>query len=166
MAVQLASLCVVLHIKRFTIVLELLTAGRSGFDNWQEQGFFSFCDTASRPALGRTQPPIQWVPGALSMEVKRLGREVTSIKCRSQRMRGAILSLSHCVFMAWCLVGLRNGFTFTCFPRPDRLWGSPLSNACRGFLAMGGAVPPLPHVSSCHGAWLGTEYVFMAWHLS
>jgi len=27
--------------------------------------------TASRPTLGHTRPPIQWVPGALSPEVKR-----------------------------------------------------------------------------------------------
>jgi hypothetical protein len=26
-------------------------------------------------ALGPTQPPIQWVPGALSLRVKRLGRK-------------------------------------------------------------------------------------------
>jgi len=31
--------------------------------------------TASRPALGLTQAPIQWVPGALSLGVKRSGRE-------------------------------------------------------------------------------------------
>jgi hypothetical protein len=31
--------------------------------------------TASRPALGPTQPPIEWVPGALSRGVKRPGRE-------------------------------------------------------------------------------------------
>jgi hypothetical protein len=31
--------------------------------------------TVSRTALGPTQPPIQWVPGALSLEVKRPGRE-------------------------------------------------------------------------------------------
>jgi hypothetical protein len=31
--------------------------------------------TSCRPALGRTQPPIQWVPRAISPEVKRRGRE-------------------------------------------------------------------------------------------
>jgi hypothetical protein len=31
--------------------------------------------SASRPALGPTQPPVQWVPGALSLGVKR-GRGV------------------------------------------------------------------------------------------
>jgi len=29
----------------------------------------------SIPALGPTQPPIQWVPGALSLGVKLLGHE-------------------------------------------------------------------------------------------
>jgi hypothetical protein len=31
--------------------------------------------TSCRPALGPTQPPIQWVTGTLSPEVKRPGRE-------------------------------------------------------------------------------------------
>jgi hypothetical protein len=31
--------------------------------------------TSSKPALGSTQPPIEWVPGALSPGVKRQGRE-------------------------------------------------------------------------------------------
>jgi hypothetical protein len=37
-------------------------------------GIFLFT-TASRTALVPTQPPIQWVPGALSLAVKRAGRE-------------------------------------------------------------------------------------------
>jgi hypothetical protein len=36
--------------------------------------FFSLT-LASRPALGPTQPPMQWVPGALSLGVKWPGRE-------------------------------------------------------------------------------------------
>jgi hypothetical protein len=37
-------------------------------------GIFLF-NTASRTALGPGQPPMQWVPGALSLEVKRPGRK-------------------------------------------------------------------------------------------
>jgi hypothetical protein len=52
----------------------VLQAGRPGHDSWQEQDFlFSF--TASRPALGLSQPPIQWVPETISPGVKRPGRE-------------------------------------------------------------------------------------------
>jgi hypothetical protein len=39
-----------------------------------EAGNFFFT-TVSRPALGPTQPPIQWVPVAISLGVKRPGRE-------------------------------------------------------------------------------------------
>jgi hypothetical protein len=47
-----------------------------GFDFRQGLRIFLFT-TASRTALGPTQPPIQWVPGAISLGggVKRLGRE-------------------------------------------------------------------------------------------
>jgi hypothetical protein len=43
--------------------------------------------TSSGPAMGPTQPPIQWVPGALSLGVKRQGREAdhsppTSVEVR------------------------------------------------------------------------------------
>jgi len=38
-------------------------------------GIFLFT-TTPRTALGPTQPPIQWIPGALSLRVKRQGREV------------------------------------------------------------------------------------------
>jgi hypothetical protein len=39
---------------------------------WSRIFLFS---TSSRPVLGPTQSPIRWVPGALSPEVKRMGRE-------------------------------------------------------------------------------------------
>jgi hypothetical protein len=52
-----------------------LRTGRSGFDPRQGQRIFLLAP-ASRPALGPTQPPIKWVPGVLSPEVKR-GRGVT-----------------------------------------------------------------------------------------
>jgi hypothetical protein len=45
-----------------------------GFDSRRGLGNFLFT-TASRMALGPTQPPIQWVPEALSLGVKRPGRE-------------------------------------------------------------------------------------------
>jgi hypothetical protein len=52
-----------------------------------------FFTTASRPALGPTQTPIQWAPGALSLKVKRPESEADHshlhLVLRS-RMRGAI----------------------------------------------------------------------------
>jgi hypothetical protein len=46
--------------------------GVLGFDSRRGLGIFLFT-TASRTALRLTQPPIQWAPGALSLEVKRPG---------------------------------------------------------------------------------------------
>jgi hypothetical protein len=45
------------------------------FKSQQRLGIFLFT-TTFRMALGPIQPPIQWVPGALSLEVKWLGHEV------------------------------------------------------------------------------------------
>jgi len=39
------------------------------FESWQSLGIFLFT-TASKPVLGPTQPPIQRVPGVLSLIVK------------------------------------------------------------------------------------------------
>jgi hypothetical protein len=50
------------------------TIGVLEFDSRRGLGIFLFT-TASRTALGPTQPPIQWVPGALSLGVKWPGRE-------------------------------------------------------------------------------------------
>jgi hypothetical protein len=59
-----------------------------------------FFTTASRTALGPTQPPIQWIPGALSLGVKRPGREGChslpsmggAVPPLSIRLRGVVLS--------------------------------------------------------------------------
>jgi len=50
------------------------TIGVLGFDSRQGLGIF-LLTTVSRPALGPTQPPFHWVPGALSLGIKRPGRE-------------------------------------------------------------------------------------------
>jgi hypothetical protein len=51
------------------------TTGRSGFDPRQGQRIFPLA-SMSRPALGPTQPPVQWVLEVLSPGLKR-GRGVT-----------------------------------------------------------------------------------------
>jgi hypothetical protein len=51
-----------------------LRAGLSGVRVPTGAGNFLFT-TASRTALGSNQPPSQWVSGALSLGVKRPGRE-------------------------------------------------------------------------------------------
>jgi len=49
-------------------------AERLGFDSWWRQEVFLFA-TASRPAVEPFQPPIQWIQGAPSPEIKRQGSE-------------------------------------------------------------------------------------------
>jgi hypothetical protein len=48
--------------------------GVLGFDSRRGLGIFLFT-TSSRTALGPTESPIQWVTEALSLGVKRPGRE-------------------------------------------------------------------------------------------
>jgi hypothetical protein len=51
------------------------TTGRSGLDSRRGQRIFHL-SSVSGPALGPTQPPVQWVPGVLSPGVKaRPGRD-------------------------------------------------------------------------------------------
>jgi len=60
--------------------------------------------TASRPALGLNQPPIQWVPGALPLEVKWLGLEADNSLPSSAKIKNACSYTSTPAFMAWCSV--------------------------------------------------------------
>jgi hypothetical protein len=50
------------------------TFGVLGFSSWWGLGIFLFT-TMSRTALGPTQPPLQWVLGAVSLEIKWRGHE-------------------------------------------------------------------------------------------
>jgi hypothetical protein len=73
-----------------------LRTGRPGFDFRQGQGSFLYT-TASRSALGSNQPPIEWVPDALSMGVKRPGCNADHSPPLGPRliMRGAIPPFFH-----------------------------------------------------------------------
>jgi hypothetical protein len=76
-------------------------------------GIFLFT-TASRTALEPTQPPIQWVQGALSPKVERPGRETNHSSPSSAEVKNAwsYTSTLQYVFMEWCLVKHRHNFTF------------------------------------------------------
>jgi hypothetical protein len=65
-----------------------LRAGRSGIDSRQGQVYFLFA-TVSRPALGHTQSPIQWVSAAISLGVKRPGREADHSPPSSDKVKNA-----------------------------------------------------------------------------
>jgi hypothetical protein len=55
-----------------------------------------------RPALEASQPSVQWVPGAISFEVKQLEREPNHSPPSSVEDNNT--STSACVFMAQCLI--------------------------------------------------------------
>jgi hypothetical protein len=69
-----------------------------GFESRQGLGIFLFT-SASRPPLGATQPPIQWLPGALSLGVKLTTH--LHLVPRS-RMHGAISPLPQYAFIVRC----------------------------------------------------------------
>jgi hypothetical protein len=52
-------------------------------------GIFVFI-AVSRLALGPTQPPIQWVPGALSLGVMRPGREADHLSPSSVKVKECV----------------------------------------------------------------------------
>jgi hypothetical protein len=87
------------------------TIGVLGFDSRLGLGILPFT-TASRMALGPTQPPTQWVSGALSLEVKRPGPKTDHSPPSSAEVKNAwsYTSAPPHVFMAWCLVKHRENF--------------------------------------------------------
>jgi hypothetical protein len=70
---------------------------------------------ASRPVLGHTRPPIQWVLGVLSPEVRRPEREADHSHPTGAKVRKAwsYASSPPDVFMAWYLVKHTDSFTIT-----------------------------------------------------
>jgi hypothetical protein len=87
-----------------------LGAGRPDFDSFRGRGF-SFAN-ASRAVLGPIQPPIQWVPGALSPRVKQVGREGDHSLPSSVEVKNAwsYTSTPPYVFMALYLAKKRGNF--------------------------------------------------------
>jgi hypothetical protein len=77
-------------------------------------GIFLF-DIMSRTALGPTQPPIQWVPGALFLGLKSSRREADHSPPSSAEVKNAwsYISTPQYVFIVWFLVKQRDIFTFT-----------------------------------------------------
>jgi hypothetical protein len=94
-------------------VPDFLRNGRSRFDPRQGQTIFPLA-SVSRPAVGPTQPLVQWVPGVPSPGVKR-GRGVTltthPIYCRGREWVGAIPPLPPSASMACSETAL---LYFTC----------------------------------------------------
>jgi hypothetical protein len=77
-----------------------------GFEFRQELGIFLFT-TVSRPALSSTQPPIQLVPGSLSLRVKQPGHEAAdNSPPSSAEVKECMKPYLHSqyTFIAWCSV--------------------------------------------------------------
>jgi hypothetical protein len=88
------------------------TIGILGFDS--QRGLGTFILTASRPDLRTTQPPIQWVPGPLSLGVKQLRREADHSPPSSSKVKNAWSNTSTppYAFMPWCSVKAQGQFYF------------------------------------------------------
>jgi hypothetical protein len=83
-------------------------------DKWKGVVIF-LVTTASRPALGPTQPPIQLVLGALSLGIKRPDREADHSPPSSAEVKECVELYLHSLNMpSWRCVKLklRDNFTF------------------------------------------------------
>jgi hypothetical protein len=84
----------------------------SWFNSRYGQEIFLF-SIASSPAVGPTQPPIQWALRAVFLGVKQPRHEADSPPPTSVKVKngGTIPSLPH-VFMVWHLIKHWDNFTF------------------------------------------------------
>jgi hypothetical protein len=62
----------------------------TGFESWEGLGIFLFI-MMSTPTLGSTQPPIQWIPAAFSLGVKRPGRDADHSPPSSAEVKNDLL---------------------------------------------------------------------------
>jgi hypothetical protein len=83
-----------------------LRTERPGLTSRKGQWWDFFFSVAFRTVVRPTQPPKQWVPGALTRGVKRPGVKLTTHLhvLPRLRMRGGIPSLPQCIFMALCFI--------------------------------------------------------------
>jgi hypothetical protein len=86
--------------------------GDRGFESRYGLGIF-LNTTASIPALGTIQPPIQWVPEAPCLGVKRPGRGAQNSSPPSAEVKNAwkCNSTSPYAFKAWCSVKKKSAGT-------------------------------------------------------
>jgi hypothetical protein len=85
-----------------------------GFESRQRLRIYHLT-TASRQALGPSQPPIQWVPGAVSLRVKRPEHEADYSPPSSVEVKNewSYTSTPQYASMAWCSFKKhRDNFTF------------------------------------------------------
>jgi len=94
-------------------IVTVVWAGQLGFDSWQGLGIFLFA-TTSRPSLGLTLPPIPWVLGVISLEVKHLGCKADHSPPSSAEVKNvwSYTFAPQYILMVWCLVRHRDNFTF------------------------------------------------------
>jgi hypothetical protein len=91
------------------------TIGVLGFGSRRGLGIFLFT-TASRTAMGPTQPPIQWVPKVLSLGVKRPGLEADHSPPSSAEVKESVELYLHSPSRpSWrgAQLSHRDNFTFT-----------------------------------------------------
>jgi hypothetical protein len=128
------------YLRPVLILSSVLRLGRSrdssghgldrGFESRQGLGIFVIT-TASRPALGPTQPPIQWVSGALSLGVKRPRREVYHPHTSSAEVKECVELYLHSLNTPSWRAQLKS--TGTTLPLPDRRQGLPSALSFRFF---------------------------------